>query len=90
MAEMSANFNVKKIEALWRKINTTYRFDSAENRSVTCSAFDDGAEYSMQFKMTESQAKELYKEMVKSFKAKKVKGWPEKIKMLFAKEETGM
>ena len=79
MAEMSANFKVKNVEALWPKINTTYRFDNAENRSVTCSAFDDGAEYSMQFKMTESQAKELYKEMAKSFMAKKAKGWPEKL-----------
>ena len=35
MAEMSANFKVKNVEALWPKINTTYRFDNAENRSVT-------------------------------------------------------
>ena len=28
MAEMSANFKVKNVEALWPKINTTYRFDS--------------------------------------------------------------
>jgi hypothetical protein len=90
MAEMSANFKVKNVEALWPKINTTYRFDNAENRSVTCSAFDDGAEYSMQFKMTESQAKELYKEMAKSFMTKKAKGWPEKLKMPFAKDEDGM
>ena len=90
MAEMSANFKVKNVEALWPKINTTYRFDNAENRSVICSAFDDGAEYSMQFKMTESQAKELYKEMAKSFMTKKAKGWPEKLKMPFAKDEDGM
>ena len=44
----------------------------------------------MQFKMTEAQAKELYKEMAKSFMSKKAKGWPEKLKMPFAKDEDGM
>ena len=58
MAEMSANFKVKNVEALWPKINTTYRFDNAENRSVTCSAFDDGAEYSMPVSYTHLRAHE--------------------------------
>ena len=63
MTQMSANYKIRDVEALWPKINTTYKFDSTENRSVPCSALDDGAEYSMQFKMSEAQAKALYKEM---------------------------
>jgi hypothetical protein len=87
MTQMSANYKIRDVEALWPKINTTYKFDSTENRSVPCSALDDGAEYSMQFKMNEAQAKALYKEMSTAYKAKKQKNWPEKLQLPFSEEE---
>ena len=87
---MTENYKIQNVEALWPKINTTYRFDRDENRSVPCSALDDGSEYSMQFKMNEEKAKALYKEMAKSYIAKKQKGWPEKLAMPFEKDEDGM
>ena len=53
------NYLIKGVEVLYPRINKTYRFDNTENRSVPCDPFDDGASYSMQFKMDDKQAKEL-------------------------------
>ena len=38
------NYNINDVEALWPKINRTYKFDSAEQRSIPCNATDAGAE----------------------------------------------
>ena len=46
--------------AIYPKIDRTYRFDTAENRSVPCDALDDGAEYTLQFKTDEDTARALY------------------------------
>ena len=40
--------------ALYPRIDRTYRFDNTENRSVHCDPLDDGAEYSMRFKVSKA------------------------------------
>ena len=80
---------ISNVEALWPRINKTYKFDNAENRTVPCDAFDEGAKYETRFRMTKDQAKALFMEMVKAYEAKKEKGWPDKFDMPFKKEEDG-
>ena len=53
------NYKIANVEALYPRINKTYKFDSGENRSVPCDPLDDGAAYEMSFKMNETQAKAL-------------------------------
>ena len=67
---------ISDVEALWPRINKTYKFDNAENRTIPCDALDDGA-------------KSLFVEMVKEYEAKKEKGWPDKFDMPFKKQEDG-
>ena len=38
---------IKKVEALYPKLDRPYKFDKKENRSVPCGATDDGAEYTV-------------------------------------------
>jgi|TARA_R110001599_G_scaffold347633_1_gene574098 hypothetical protein len=81
---------IKNVEALWPKINTTYHFDSKVNKSMPCGALDDGAEYSVQFRMDDATAKSLYMEMAKSYKANKKEKWAEKLERPFIKDDEGM
>ena len=83
------NHLIEDVEVLYPRINKTYRFNSAENRSVPCDPFDDGAAYSMQFRMDSAQAKELMGAMAKAYAEKREAKWPEKIPMPFKKEEDG-
>jgi len=80
---------INNVEALWPRINKTYKFDNAENRTVPCDAFDEGAKYETRFRMTKDQAKALFVEMVAAYESKKEKGWPDKFDMPFKKEEDG-
>jgi hypothetical protein len=87
--ETYMNHLIKDVEVLYPRINKTYRFDSAENRSVPCDPFDEGAAYSMQFRMDEAKAKDLMSAMAKAYAEKREAKWPEKIPMPFKKEEDG-
>lgn len=80
---------ISDVEALWPRINKTYKFDNAENRTIPCDALDDGAKYETSFRMDKDQAKALFVEMVKAYEAKKEKGWPDKFDMPFKKQEDG-
>ena len=86
---LNNQYVISDVEALWPRINKTYKFDNAENRTVPCDAFDEGAKYETRFRMNKDQAKALFIEMVKSYEAKKEKGWPDKFDMPFKKEEDG-
>lgn len=90
MATQNSTFLIKNVEALWPRINKTYKFDNAENRTVPCDPFEDGAKYEMKFRMTKDQAKELYLGMCKAYEDRKEKGWPDKVDNPFAKDEDGM
>ena len=81
---------IKNVEALWPKINTTYHFDSKVKKSIPCNALDDGAEYSIQFRMDNDTAKALYIAMADSYKANKKEKWAEKLERPFVKDDDGM
>ena len=89
MAVSNNQYVLSNVEALWPRINKTYKFDNAENRTVPCDAFDEGAKYETRFRMTKDQAKALFVEMVKAYESKKEKGWPDKFDMPFKKQEDG-
>ena len=89
MAVTNSQYIISNVEALWPRINKTYKFDNSENRTVPCDAFDDGAKYETKFRMSKEQAKALFVEMVKAYEAKKEGSWPDKFDMPFGKEEDG-
>lgn len=80
---------VNNVEALYPRINQTYRFDNTENRSVSCDPNEDGASYEMSFRMNKDQAKALFLEMSKAYQEKKEAKWPAKLEMPFVKDEDG-
>jgi hypothetical protein len=81
------DYTITGVEAMWPRINRTYRFDQAEKRSVPCDAFDDGAAYNLQFRMTKEQAKELFTEMAKAYLEAREDSWPDKIEIPFKHDE---
>jgi hypothetical protein len=81
---------IENVEALWPKINTTYRFDNVASRSVTCEATADGAEYSIQFRMDNATAKALYLAMSEVYQANRKDKWAENLERLFVKDDDGM
>ena len=50
---------IPNVTAKYPRLNATYKFDSAEQRSVKCDPLDDGAAYEMQFVMDMDTAKTL-------------------------------
>jgi hypothetical protein len=88
MAEKSKAipFRINNVEALWPRINTTYKFDNKQKRSVQCDPFDDGASYEISFRMTKDQAKELFTSMKAAYKEKSEGGWPDKFDNPFKKD----
>ena len=57
---------------------------------MPCGALDDGAEYSIQFRMNDTTAKALYMEMSKSYQANKKDKWADKLERPFVKDDEGM
>jgi|TARA_R100001129_G_scaffold118833_2_gene82306 hypothetical protein len=69
-------YNIKGVEALYPKLDRPYKFDNTENRSVPCTATDDGAEYTVNLKIAYADIAPLRKAMVKVYNEKKAKDWP--------------
>ena len=86
---LTMNYQIKDVEAMWPRINRTYKYDSTEQRSIPCNPTDEGSAYTLQFRMSETQAKALYKQMKLAYESKKEANWPEKFAMPFKKEEDG-
>jgi hypothetical protein len=86
---LTMNYNINNVSAMWPRINRTYKYDSAEQRSVPCNPTDEGSAYTLQFRMSETQAKALYKQMKMAYDSKKESSWPDKFAMPFKKEEDG-
>ena len=82
-------FNINNVEAMYPRIDKPYHFDSGKQKSMPCSAFDDGAAYTMSFNMTKEQAADLYKNMVVAWNEGREASWPEKIEMPFTKLDDG-
>lgn len=86
---MSEQYIVKKITAMYPKLDKTYRYDSTEQRSVPCGPTDDSAEYSVNFIMDDATAKALWTYMKTTYAEGKKKNWPT-IKNPFKKTDDGM
>ena len=87
---MTEQYIIKDVEALWPKINRTYHFDSNEGRSMPCDPKDANAEYSIQFRMDNDTAKNLFVAMSKSYMANKRDKWADKLERPFVKDDEGM
>ena len=85
---LTTNHNINNVTVMWPRINRTYKYDSAEQRSVPCSPLDEGSAYTLQFRMTADQAKNLYKQMKLAYDSKKESNWAEFV-MPFKKDEDG-
>jgi len=85
------SYIIKNVTALYPKINQPYKFDEKLNRSMPCNALDDGASYSITFRMDEPTAKSLYKAMQASYQANKKEKWGDKLERqgLFTREDEG-
>ncbi len=85
---------IENVEALWPRLDRTYKFDQRENGgkggSVPCAPSDQGAAYDLSFKMTKDQATKLYQDMAAEFAKAKQPGWDEKLAMPFKKSEDGI
>ena len=89
MAEpQNPQFTLKNVTALYPRINRPYRYDAGERRSVPCDALDDGADYSMKFKMDKKTAKGLLDWMSEAYEAKRKSNWPD-LEIPFEKAEDG-
>mgnify|MGYP001169505873 CR=1 FL=1 len=86
---MSEQYLIKKTTALYPRIDKTYRYDNEQQRSVSCGATDDGAEYSLNFVMDDATAKSLWSYMKTAYATEKKKTWPD-IKNPFKKTDDGM
>lgn len=54
---------VRNVEFKWPRLNTTYRYSSADKRSEECAATAQGAAYSISWDMPTADAKALYAEL---------------------------
>ena len=93
MAEAEMYYTLENVEALYPKINTTYKFDQKANGgkggSIKCNPMDDGAAYELSFVMPEAKAKALYKSMKAAYDVKKESSWPDKFPLPFKKNDDG-
>ena len=70
MTDVTNSYVIENVDALFPRINQTYRFDPSageKGRSVPCDPFDPNAVYEMKFKMSGPSAKALYKVMNEAF-----------------------
>ena len=87
--EDMTDYTITNVEAMWPKINQTYKWSDADRRSVSCDAMDEGAEYTIQFKMDSDTAKALFTEMAKAYRDVREDSWPKQIEIPFTKNEDG-
>lgn len=88
-SEIKLNHNINNVEALWPRIDKPYRYDTMEQRTIPCNPTDDGASYTLQFRMTTEQAKDLWNKMAHAYLNKKEESWPAEFDRPFKKEEDG-
>lgn len=81
MATTNAMHILTNVEALYPRINTTYKYDTKANngkgQSVPCDPLDEGAKYELNFRLQKEQAANLYKDMSDAYNQRKAANWPE-------------
>lgn len=97
MTDVTNSYVIENVDALFPRINQTYRFDPSageKGRSVPCDPFDPNAVYEMKFKMSGPTAKALYAVMNEAFInfKKRDDSWPDELTIPFQKdvEEEGV
>lgn len=83
---------VKGVKALHPRMDKTYKWSDAKNKSVPCDATEKGAEFSLSFVMSTDQAKELWSAMKDAYAVKRKDGntsWPETFERPFKKDDNG-
>jgi hypothetical protein len=86
-------FMIRNVEALYPRLDKPYHFDKKGGKngtggSMPCAATDQGAEYSMSFKMNKAQAKELLAAMTSAYEEAREEDWVG-MSMPFKKPEEG-
>jgi len=86
-------FMIRNVEALYPRLDQPYHFSSTGGKNgkggtVPCAATDQGAEYSMSFKLDKAQAKELLAAMTSAYEDDREDSWPG-MSMPFKKPEDG-
>jgi len=79
MAEARPMHLIKNVEAMYPRLDQTYRYDRSippKGKTVPCGPTEENAKFEMDFCMTEAQAKELYKAMVAAYKEEASADWP--------------
>jgi len=73
---------ITNVHAKYPRLNSTYRFDNAENNSVKCDPMEDGAAYETSFVMDDATAKDLHNVCMEAYKnaasLDSKRKWPEK------------
>jgi len=93
MAEANIHL-IERVIALYPRLDQTYRYDKKippNGKTVPCGPTEENAKFEMDFKMTESQAKELYSHMKAAYKEEATKDWPDMPKPteVFDKDDEG-
>ena len=75
------SYVIENVDALYPRINQTYKFDTTAGKSVPCAPETENAAYSMKFRMNKTQATQLYHAMNESWTTcdRRKKDWPEKL-----------
>ena len=86
---MTEVYKIENVEALWPRIDQPYHFNEKANKSMPCGARDQGAEYSIEFRMGKDIAQKLHKEMSASYTQNRQDNWAAKLEIPFVKEDDG-
>ena len=89
---MTEVYKIENVEALWPRIDQPYAFNEKANKSMPCGARDQGAEYSIEFRMDKDVAQKLHKEMSASYTQNRQDNWEAELakpKQVFVKEDDG-
>ena len=86
---MTEVYKIENVEALWPRIDQPYHFNEKANKSMPCGARDQGAEYSIEFRMDKDVAQKLHKEMSASYTQNRQDNWAAKLEIPFVKEDDG-
>jgi len=86
---MAETYIIENVEALWPKIDKTYTFDQSVKRSVPCGPRDQGADFSIAFRMGSATAKALFVQMKDAYDANKEPKWVDKLVNPFVKDDNG-
>ena len=86
---MTEVYKIENVEALWPRIDQPYHFNEKANKSMPCGARDQGAEYSIEFRMDKDVAQKLHKEMSASYTQNRQDSWAAKLEIPFVKEDDG-